>query len=62
MNIAEIARYAGTSPATVRAAIERRDLEAVTTHPRQPGQWMARQEDVDHWVAKLPKGERSDPT
>lgn len=61
MNIAEIARYAGTSPATVRAAIERRDLEAVTTHPRSPGHWMVRRDEVDRWVAKLPKGERSAP-
>jgi hypothetical protein len=56
MNIEETAEYAGTSEAAVRAAIERRQLEGVTTHPRSPDQWMVHRDEVDRWVATLREG------
>jgi excisionase family DNA binding protein len=53
MSIEETAEYAQTSAAAVRAAIERRELNGVTTHPRGPGQWMIQRDEVDRWVATL---------
>jgi excisionase family DNA binding protein len=50
MNIEEIAQYAGISLPVVRAAIESRDLNGVTTLPQNPGQWMVRRDEVDRWV------------
>jgi hypothetical protein len=58
MNIEEIAQRAEVSLAVVRSAIERRQLNAVTTHPKNPGQWMVRRDDGDRWIAKLPGGQR----
>ena len=58
MNMEEIAQYAGVGLPVVRAAIESRELNGVTTHPRNPGQWMVRRDEVDRWVATLPPPER----
>jgi hypothetical protein len=58
MNIDEIAQFAGISAAAVRAAIEEPELNGVTTHPRNPGHWMVRRDEVDRWTATLPKRER----
>ena len=57
MNIEEIAQYANVSVGVVRGHIERRKLNAVTTHPSAPGQWMARRDEVDRWSATLPAAE-----
>jgi hypothetical protein len=54
MNIQEIAQRAGVSQPVVRAAIETRELNAVTTHPDNPGHWMAHQKEVDRWIGTLP--------
>lgn len=58
MNIEEIAKYAGVSPAAVRAAIEDHELSGVTRQPRNPGLWMVHRNEVSRWVATLPGGER----
>jgi len=57
MSIEEIARYVDANPSAVRAAIENRALEAVTTHPRNPGSWMVRRDEVDRWAATLPEAD-----
>lgn len=57
MNIDEIAQYAAVSPVTVRRAVEHRELNAVTTHPKTPGHWMVRRDEVDRWIATLPEPE-----
>jgi hypothetical protein len=58
MNVQEIARHAGVSLSVVRAAIEDRELNAVNTHPDNPGHWMVHQEVVDRWVATRPESGR----
>jgi hypothetical protein len=58
MNIEEIAQYAGVSPAAVRAAIAHHALHGVTTDPNNHENWMVRREEVDRWVATLPKYSR----
>ena len=51
LTVAEVAERAGMDAADVRAAAARRELVAVSTHPRAGGDWMFRSADVDRWLA-----------
>jgi hypothetical protein len=50
LTVAEVAERAGLDAAEVRAAAVRRELVAVSTHPRGGGDWMFRAADVDRWL------------
>jgi len=51
LTVAQVAERAGLDPADVRAAAVRREVVAVSTHPRAGGDWMFRSSDVDRWLA-----------
>ena len=51
LTVAEVAERAGLDAADVRAAAVRRELAAVSTHPRGGRDWMFRATDVDRWLA-----------
>ncbi len=51
LTVADVAERAGLETADVRAAAVRRELVAVSTHPRAGGDWMFRSSDVDRWLA-----------
>jgi hypothetical protein len=51
LTVAEVAGRAGVEAAEVRAAAVRREIVAVSSHPRAGGDWMFRSADVDRWLA-----------
>jgi hypothetical protein len=51
LTVAEVAERAGVEAAEVRAAAVRREIVAVSSHPRAGGDWMFRSADVDRWLA-----------
>ncbi len=52
LTVDEVAAEAGIPAAEVRAAALRRDVAAVSTHPRGGGDWMFRRADVARWLER----------
>ena len=51
MTVREVAEAAGVDVVDVRAAAVRRELPAVSSHPRGGGDWMFKVVDVERWLA-----------
>jgi hypothetical protein len=51
MTVREVAEAAGIDVVDVRAAAVRRELPAVSSHPRGGGDWMFKVVDVERWLA-----------
>lgn len=58
LTVEAVARLRGVDVTVVRAAIKKRELNGVTTHPDHRWQWMVRRCDADAWrpgpVIRLP--------
>ena len=54
MDVDAAARYAGVTREELQAAITRRQLPAITDHPRRPGVPLVRLRDIDAWVMTWP--------
>lgn len=50
LTVEAVARLREVDVTVVRAAIKKRELNAVTTHPDHPWQWMVRRCDADAWT------------
>ena len=55
MDVPDAAQYAGVARDDVQAAINTRQVPAITSHPRRPGVWMVRLSDLDAWLATWPR-------
>lgn len=51
LTVDDVAARSGLTAADVRAAAVRREITAVSTHPRSRGDWMFRTADVERWLA-----------
>lgn len=54
MDLEAAADYCGVPHAELLAAAAKGQLPATVTHPRRPGDWMVRLDDVDLWVTTRP--------
>ncbi len=52
LTVADVARRSSRTPEEVRAAVVRREVSAVSTHPQARGDWMFRVADVERWLAE----------
>ncbi len=50
MDLLVAADYVGVAYDDLLRAAETGDLDATTTHPRRPGDWMVRMGTVEHWA------------
>jgi len=55
MDVPTAAQYAGVTRDDLQAAINTRQVPAITSHPRRPGVWMVRLADLDAWLATWPR-------
>jgi hypothetical protein len=51
MEVVSAAQHAGVSRDDLQAAINTRQVEAITNHPHHPGVWMVRLRDLEPWLA-----------
>ena len=54
MDLEAAADYAGVPFAELLSAATRGLLTATVTHPRRPGEWMVRMDDVDQFAVQRP--------
>jgi hypothetical protein len=54
MEIELAAAYAAVPQAELEAAINRREVVAVSWHPLHPGVWMLHRRDVETWATARP--------
>lgn len=52
MDLDAAADYSGVPVAELLAAASSGALPATVTHPRRPGDWMVRMDDVDMWAQR----------
>jgi len=52
MDLDAASDYSGVPVAELLAAASSGALAATVTHPRRPGEWMVRMDDIDMWVQR----------
>ncbi len=54
LDLVDAAEHADVPYREIVRAVTDRELTAITTHPRRPGDWLVREADVDAWRSGYP--------